>query len=206
MKKLNGSSFITFTITAGCSFVAFNVLRRDKQQSPPTLVSNVTTHEVLVKCRHLRKDTNNINNFTIIEFFDYECPPCKLQNITLQAVLKKYKNIQYDVFHFPLNFHKNALPAAIAAEKSDSVESFWRIHEVLMSMQQLKQEYIKNIYEKYVHANSILSEKQVAAIIKSDYEFAKKLKISGTPTFFLCHPNNKVWKLNSLLQIEGFLK
>lgn len=74
---------------------------------------------------------------TLIEYGDYQCPPCRNTHIQLQTLLRKYPNDLRVVFrHFPTRRHQNARIAAEAAEAAEAQGKFWEMHGKLFERQQ----------------------------------------------------------------------
>jgi len=74
---------------------------------------------------------------TLIEFSDFQCPYCSRAKNTLDELLKIYKdNLEISFKHFPLPFHNNAMPAAIAAVAADQQGKFWPMYDKLFANQQ----------------------------------------------------------------------
>jgi len=68
----------------------------------------------------------------IIEYSDYECPFCGRVESTVEALLERYPDDLAVVYkHLPLTFHKNAGPAAEAAEAAGAQGMFWEYHALL---------------------------------------------------------------------------
>jgi predicted DsbA family dithiol-disulfide isomerase len=68
---------------------------------------------------------------TVEEFGDYQCPPCGLLHPELKKIAAEYGNKVVIVFrNFPLTMnHKNALPAAQAAEAARLQGHFDEMHD-----------------------------------------------------------------------------
>ena len=65
---------------------------------------------------------------TMIEYSDFQCPYCGAFEPTVAQVLKQYGNkIRFVYRHFPLSFHPNAEPAALASECASEQGKFWQI-------------------------------------------------------------------------------
>src|SRR5262245_30920145 len=63
---------------------------------------------------------------TMIAFSDYECPFCRKAEETVEQVLKTYEGkIRYVFRDYPLPFHQNARPAAVAAACANQQGKFW---------------------------------------------------------------------------------
>ena len=72
----------------------------------------------------------------VVEFSDFQCPYCGRLQPDLKALLEKNPDKVKLVFkHFPLDFHQNARPAAIAAMAAQEQGKFWQLHDVLFQNQ-----------------------------------------------------------------------
>ncbi len=73
---------------------------------------------------------------TIVEFADFECPYCRMEEPVLTAVAAAYPEDVRVVFkHFPLppSIHPHARQAAIAAECAHAQGRFWELHDLLLT-------------------------------------------------------------------------
>lgn len=73
---------------------------------------------------------------TILEYSDFECPYCsRFKTQTMDQILKSYPNDVTLVFkHFPLSFHQNAKPAAVASECANAQGKFWEMYDKLFTL------------------------------------------------------------------------
>jgi protein-disulfide isomerase len=108
-----------------------------------------------------------------------------------EQVLDKYPDSVKIIFkHYPLPFHKQALPAALASMAAGEQGRFWEYHD-----------------ELFLHQNSLSSEKyleiaqnmgldlkkfsldmmrpSIRKKIKKDISDGKKAGVTGTPTIFV---------------------
>jgi protein-disulfide isomerase len=134
---------------------------------------------------------------TIVEFSEYQCPYCKMYfENTYQQLLKEYVEtgkVKYVFRDYPLDFHPEAYPAALAAEcvrdqKGD--ESYFLMHDKLFE----NQETLSTAnYEKWADelgANKAKfkecfdSDKFKDEILK-DLTDGKNVGVRGTPAFFV---------------------
>jgi protein-disulfide isomerase len=128
---------------------------------------------------------------TIVEFSDYQCPYCKRAEESVKEVLKKYKKEVKLVFrHYPLPFHNEAKPAAIAATCANDQNKFWQFHDMLFENQNALKESDLSGYAKKLGLNEkkfseCVSAKKFQSVIDRDLEDGKKYGVSGTPAFFI---------------------
>lgn len=73
---------------------------------------------------------------TFVEYMDYECPFCKRHYDTMKQLRAQYKDdVNFAMRHFPLDFHPNAMPEALAAEcvgELGGSETFWKFSDLIM--------------------------------------------------------------------------
>lgn len=73
---------------------------------------------------------------TIVEFGDFQCPVCRTAFPVVKAMLDRYPNdVRLIYYHYPLSYHRYAMPAARAAECAGSQGQFWQMHDALFRNQ-----------------------------------------------------------------------
>lgn len=140
---------------------------------------------------------------TIVEYSDFQCPYCARGAATVDQVLEKYPNDVKVVFqHFPLDFHKWAKPAAVAAHCAgvQNGDAFWSLHDSYFKDQKaLTPENVLAKSKEYLAESSIdmgqwaicaenteSSEyKEAVAAVDAAMAAGKKFGVSGTPGFFV---------------------
>jgi len=89
--------------------------------------------EVDVDNDHVRGPKNA--KVTLVEYSDFECPFCKRHHPTIKKILETYPNDVNVVYrHYPLSFHPNAMPAAVASECAAELggqDAFWKFHDAI---------------------------------------------------------------------------
>lgn len=136
---------------------------------------------------HYGEAGNPDGDVLIVEFFDYNCPACKMMFESIDALLAKDNQVRVVFVEYPIFgpvSDENAKISMAVAELAP--DKYYRFHQALMRQkgkinadlmlstaanlgidkEQLKQEYQKDKYD---------------ALIEKDRELAQKLKISGTP-------------------------
>ncbi len=149
--------------------------------------------------------------YTLVEFMDYECPPCKRADDKLRSdVLPRYKDkLRLTVRNLPLSFHKQAVPAAIAAEAAREQGRFWSVHDALLGQDSLNATRIaaaarETGLDAARFARSYASSAR--KVVEADAKQAASLKLPGTPSFLLCCPDGRVLLLGSLDQIGDYVQ
>jgi protein-disulfide isomerase len=78
----------------------------------------------------------------VVEYSDFQCPGCGsyARSTIAQDITKNYVEtgkIQFIYHDFPLNQHRNAIPAATAARCAgdQDPQQFWRMHDLLFNRQ-----------------------------------------------------------------------
>ena len=139
----------------------------------------------------------------LIEYSDLECPYCSDFHITAQQVKDEYgDDIAWVYRHFPLDFHENARPAAVASECAAEVggnDSYWEFIEGVFKDQ------TTNLTEaglKTVAANIGLNADEFANClasgdyedkVESQYQGGMTAGVSGTPGNFILNDKGEGW-------------
>ena len=152
--------------------------------------------------------------FTLVEYSDFECPACATRAPILEQLLHEFPNDVRVIYrHFPLtSIHDNAMLAAQATEAAAIQGKFWDMHDVLFNTQQQwsieenPQEYFTKL------ANSIglnteqfttdITSQVVENAVKEDTKEAEKMKLPGTPSFFL---NGQKISFNSYEELAALI-
>lgn len=127
---------------------------------------------------------------TVVEFSDYECPFCARLHPTLEALVENHEgNVAWEYRHLPLVSHRNARPAAIAAECVRDLagnEAFWTFSNYLFASQRTlgEQVYVTGAAAVGVLDTDLLScmeREDIAERVLEDERTAVTLGGSGTP-------------------------
>jgi protein-disulfide isomerase len=130
----------------------------------------------------------------IIEYADFECPYCGEYEIQIfPQILSDYietGKVKYFFRDLPLPGHARAMPAARAAHCAGEQGKYWEMHDSLFAKQNAlsgpalldRAQTLGLDTAKFAECQS--SEKYTADIQNSISE-AQKMRIDGTPTFFL---------------------
>jgi protein-disulfide isomerase len=122
----------------------------------------------------------------------------------LEQVLGQYpKEVKVVFKNYPLQNHKFAMKAAIAALAAESQGKFWEFHDLLFKdYNRLNDEKVKEIAKKLGLDEQEFEKKtadpQIVRKIQQDYMDGINAGVSGTPTLFI---NGKLLRNRSM---EGF--
>ena len=127
---------------------------------------------------------------TIIAFSDYQCPYCKRAHTTVEQVMKTYGDKVKLVYRdYPLPFHENARPAALAAACANAQGKFWEYHQKLWGASDLSTEKLKamagEIGLDQKKFDECLAKQEFKAVIDKDIADGASVGVSGTPAFFI---------------------
>jgi protein-disulfide isomerase len=133
---------------------------------------------------------------TIVEYSDFQCPACAAYFPLVEEVYsKESNNFQFVYRHFPLSQHKNAIPAAQAAEAAGKQGKFWDMSEKIFSLQDnwatstdpktVFVGYAKDLSLDITKFEADYSSDEIKAKIDADLKSGLKAGVNSTPTFYL---------------------
>ena len=177
--------FTVIIVTAGVFFFS-----RGKHQENVNEKADETV--LLSNTKNSQGDPNA--SVKIVEFADLQCPACRTAQPIIKSMLEKHKDQVYFVWrHYPLSTHKNARPAARAAEAAAAQEKFFEMADILFTKQPEWSEKSdpKDLFAGYAQELGLDVEKFKTDLDASydaiDQGFAdgNKVGVSSTPTFFI---------------------
>jgi len=193
-------------ILATIAIIAGGVFLFNKQSTTKT--SNVN-QDLLV-----RSDSQKVKapseKVVLVEFGDFQCPGCGAYHPLVQKLLVDYKdNLTFVYRNFPLNIHKNALPAAYAAEAAGLQGKYWPMHDMIFETQDkwststdaqsIFLEYAKTIGLNLSKFKEDVVSEEVKKKVDKDTADGLALSVDSTPTFYI---NGE--KINSPGSYENF--
>ena len=136
---------------------------------------------------------------TIVEFSDFQCFFCWLSEATIKRVLEDYKGkVRLVWIHTPLHMHPNAYVMSAASIVAQQQNAFWPFHDVVFQSQaewgSLGEEALGDKLQVLAEVSGLDMPRFVtdfgnrdlyAAKIERDADLARRLKVRGTPTFFV---------------------
>lgn len=132
----------------------------------------------------------------IVEYSDFQCPSCAMLQPTIKDLLRRYDGKTRLAYkYFPLKMHKNALPAAHAAECASEQNKFFPFSDRLFEQQKAWStlsdattsfvsigEEIKLDLEKF---KACYADPSKRAAIMADVKEGQERQVNATPTFFI---------------------
>lgn len=128
---------------------------------------------------------------TLIEYSDFECPYCGAFTPTLDSVMAKYKDQVRLVYrHFPLSFHPQAEPAALASECAAEQGKFWEFHDAMFQNQEsLSADFYKKLASdnklNVNKFNDCVSTKKYLTKVQNQAAAGGAAGVNGTPGTFV---------------------
>lgn len=163
-------------------------------------------HLLQVKSETLLGSSAAHKPYVLIEFMDYQCPPCRAKRTQVDALVEQYQDkLQFSVRNFPLKMHIHAFDAAVAAVAAGEQNKFWPMHKALLQGESLKPEEVEAIAhqvgldERRFRTSCLGSARKR---VEEDMQLADAIHLDSTPSWLLCTPDGKVWQLASLSQVS----
>ena len=130
---------------------------------------------------------------TIVEYGDFECPPCRAAYPTIKKLAENYPDQVRVVFRqYPLHsIHPNAQKAGEASFCADDQGKFWEMHDKMFENQRnLAVDGLKSMAAEIVGLdtgafNTCLDSGRHADRVNEDQQAGSKVGVSGTPSFFV---------------------
>ncbi|HRJ06002.1 MAG TPA: DsbA family protein [Candidatus Saccharibacteria bacterium] len=137
----------------------------------------------------------------LIEYGDFQCPGCEAAYPVVKSLAEKYGDKIAIVFrNFPLtNAHPNARAASAAAEAAGLKGKFWEMHDKLFENQSEWADASTSergkFFERYATEIGLDGNEFTTSLgsqsgrlnqkISFDQALGRKIKVDGTPAFFL---------------------
>jgi protein-disulfide isomerase len=204
----NSVLYVFLLVALGFGVAAFN--EHAKSQMTLRMAAqgryNASPEEVLGKHPVFRSAGSA--PYTLVEFGDYECPPCRHANPQVLALLARHpREINYVFRDLPLtNIHPLAMRAALIADEAGSPSAYWRIHDKLYKGSMLDEPTLLQAQEAL--SSSVpppVPERLAQDSIQEAQDEAASLGIRATPTFVLVCPHGVVRRVSSLDQISSLI-
>jgi protein-disulfide isomerase len=128
---------------------------------------------------------------TVTLFSDFQCPFCSKVEGTLAALEKEYTGKVRVVWkNFPLAFHEQARPAALAAYAAGEQGQFWAMHDKLIQNQNALapenlERYAEELGLDLGRWKTSMASAAAGQAVDADMKQGESLGVSGTPSMFI---------------------
>ena len=133
---------------------------------------------------------------TVEEFADFQCGACASVHTTMKNVQAAYgSRIKFVYRHFPLQMHKNAYDASVAAEAAGQQGKFWDMQNQIFNNQKAWENStnVREVFEGYAQNIGLDVEKFKADMlgmatktrVDADMQRGRAWGVSSTPTLFV---------------------
>lgn len=183
-----------FAVVGGIIWIS--TLSSNEKGSQPAGQNNTTSELLAVASDDYVKGNPNAS-VTLVEYLDFECEACGAYFPLVKQLEQEFPNdLRIVLRYFPLPGHANGLPAALAVEAAARQDKHNEMHDLLFTEQKNwgeKQKADPAIFEAYAaqlglnmdqYRQDVASE-SVRARVERDVESGKKLRNTGTPSFYL---------------------
>jgi protein-disulfide isomerase len=185
--------FLIVTLVGLITLASGMRLYRAKRGAAPPLKDASTVKEV-GEALHVRGNPKAA--VTIEEFGDFECPPCGKLSGVIRAFEQEYGSKLKMVFrNFPLEVHRHARDAALAAEAAGLQNKFWEMHDLLYREQAVwsKAPDARALFNAYAGTLGLdlerfkadLGSQTVNDQLAADRKHGTALGVTSTPTIFI---------------------
>jgi len=198
MKKLHKHLIVAAVIVAGFaaalgSFLLFSPDDRDAggvnvQPAAEALPVRDTSHRLTEPKK---------SELTIVEFLDFECEACGAMYPIVEKLREEYGDqVTFVARYFPMPGHRNAEPAARAAEAAARQGKFEEMYTKLFTTQKEwgeSQDWKESVFRGYAKQLGLdmdqfdadLADPETAGRVQADQRDGLGLGVQGTPTFFV---------------------
>ena len=131
---------------------------------------------------------------TVVEYTDYQCSFCQRFHVATFPDLKKNfidtGKVRFYSRDMPLDFHQNAMKAAVAARCAGDQNQFWTLRDLLVAnANQLDPASVLGYAGKLpldqAAFKSCLDSGKYEPVVKANLEEAARNGLEGTPTFVI---------------------
>jgi protein-disulfide isomerase len=157
---------------------------------------------------------------SLVEYSDFQCPFCEsFFSNALPQIKTEYIDtgkIKLVYKQFPLDFHQNAKPAAIASECANEQDKFWQYHDMLFSNQsswegltgnQTRMTFISYATNLGLNTESFeecYDAKKYEDKINNDMSQGSVIGVTGTPSFFVGNDEKNYTSIEGAQPFESF--
>nr|WP_246751922.1 DsbA family protein [Bradyrhizobium diazoefficiens] len=196
---ISRAQFLRLTALSGILFVV---------SSSAWASENEITRDITFNDPQTPTGGNPNGDLTIVDFFDYNCPYCKLAAKSLEKIVKIDGNIRIVYRDWPI-LAETSITGARLALAAKYQGQYLAVHHALMDIpghgvsQEQMIEAVRHtgLDLKQLDTDLDRHAEQIAGLIKRNLEIAQAIGLQGTPGF-LVGP----YKVNAALNEQGFAR
>ena len=133
---------------------------------------------------------NPQGDVTLVEMFDYNCGYCRQALPDLAELLDEDPNLKVILKEFPILSQASVDAARVAVLVSEAKVDYWAFHQTLFTGSGQNNKDTALEAARGLGLNPVMLEldmgtPEVTAVLDKSYMIAKKLKITGTPTYII---------------------
>src|SRR5439155_6227163 len=156
-----------------------------------------TTWGPILAAPKARQSGDRKAKVVIVEYSDFQCPSCAAVQPTIHQLLDVYQGkVRLIYKYYPLTrMHKNAMPAAHAAECAAAQDRFWLYHDRLFQTQTAWASLpdpttsflaiAQDVKLDVPQFQSCYADPTRVAAMEQDTKEAQARQVTATPTFFV---------------------
>jgi protein-disulfide isomerase len=158
-------------------------LARFRRESEPLLLSGVNYEVALKGARIVTGDKRT--RYCVVEFFDYECPPCRLMAPRVyEAVNKSDGKACLALQNFPLVIHPHAFDLALVSCALDPPQ-FTEFYNLALKVHGLEAAEFLKRWKLRLDRSKPGWARRASQKLESERAIGRRLSVNGTPTLFL---------------------
>lgn len=146
---------------------------------------------------HVRGDYKKAK-VVLVEYSDFQCPYCGKHDPTMQQIVKDYGDqVAWVYRHFPLSFHPNAVPVALASECASEQGKFWEFADAMYAGQDANLSTDAATATAFVNKtasslkldtkkfNDCVSSAKYQSVVDANAASGKTAGVNGTPATYI---------------------
>jgi len=145
---------------------------------------------------------------TLIEFMDFQCPPCRASYPGIKAALKAHPRAAYRAVNFPLSMHLYAFGAAVASEIAREHGQHDRVFDDLFTGKADLDPGSLNAYLRRRGLPAIVGKAGSSRFekkVRGEMKMAQDLKVNSTPTLFVLDRNGTLTEVRGTENVSRLL-
>ncbi|KPC71740.1 thioredoxin domain-containing protein [Streptomyces sp. NPDC006349] len=197
MKRLHRNLIVVAVLVAGFAAALGSFLLLSPDRGSGGLDVQPAAEALPVRESSHRLTEPEKSELTIVEFLDFECEACRAMYPIVEKLRAEYGDrVTFVARYFPMPGHRNAEPAARAAEAAARQDKFEEMYDKLFTTQEEwgeSQEWKEDVFRGYARQLGLnmqrfdadLADPEVAGRVQADQRDGLGLHVQGTPTFFV---------------------